>query len=262
MFTEGNGDLQYFFRDLENKRVLVTGGANGIGRSIVMEFIRQKSNVAILDIDEMAGRKMIESFSNSKERVLFLKCDVTNKDMVEKCLRNIEKQFGGIEILVNNAGVTFTRPFELLTLEEWKRVIEINLTGVFLCSKLVVPYMLEKGSGCIIMISSGSAITGSGGSVAYAASKGGINSLVRALSRELAPRGIRVNGVAPRSIKGELLERLYSSEEIDAIKDKIPLNRLGTEEDVARVVLFLASELAGFVTGEVILVDGGRTFGS
>ena len=112
------------------------------------------------------------------------------------------------------------------------------------------------------MISSGSAITGTGGSVSYAASKGGINSLVRALSRELAPEGIRVNGVAPRSIKSELLDRIFSKEYLSQMEKEIPLRRMGTYEDIANVVAFLASDLSSFITGEIILVDGGRTFGA
>ncbi len=252
---------RYILPGLKGKSVVVTGGACGIGKRIVLEFIRQGSFVSVLDKDEIAAKRLVDDLSNYSNRVLFIKCDITKEYDVTSCMEIVNKRFNSIDILVNNAGITFNCPFEDLTLEDWENVIKINLTGAFICSKAVYPYMVKKSSGCIIMISSGSAITGSGGSVAYSASKGGVNSLVRALSRELAPMGIRVNGVAPRSIQGELLEKLYSKVEIENMKGKIPLRRLGTDMDVANVVVFLASELAGFITGEVILVDGGRTFG-
>jgi len=251
----------YQLPGLEAKTVVVTGGARGIGRSIVWEFIQQNSQVAIIDVDEERGNELVYALTRQGRRALFLKCDVKSEQNVTSCMAEIAEYFCGIDILINNAGITFTRSFEELTVKDWERVIGINLTGAFICSKSVLRYMVRRGGGSIIMLSSGSAITGSGGSAAYAASKGGINSLIRSLSRELAPKGIRVNGVAPRSIQGELLAQLYTKEHINTLKEKIPLRRLGNESDVARVALFLASELAAFITGEVILVDGGRTYG-
>ncbi|MBU4292931.1 MAG: SDR family oxidoreductase [Actinobacteria bacterium] len=180
---------------------------------------------------------------------------------VERSFRIIVKKLGGLHILVNNAGITNNISMDNLTLEEWKKVIDVNLTGSFICSKIAAGFILKSGGGVIIMVSSGSSLTGSGGGAHYAASKGGINSLVRALSRELAPKGIKVNAVAPRYINTEILSSLYAREEYLKIEKKIPLRRLGTVNDVANVVAFLASDLSSYISGEIILVDGGVTFG-
>jgi 3-oxoacyl-[acyl-carrier protein] reductase len=245
---------------LPAKVAVVTGGALGIGKVISKTLGAFGVRIAIIDITAKSGNKTAAEIKEAGGQAMYCHGNVADADDITTCLQTVAGQMGGIDILVNNAGVSKNIPFADLTLAEWNRVIEINLTGAFVCTQIAVPYMLKRGSGNIIMISSGSALTGSGGGAHYAASKGGLNSLVRAISRELAPKGIRVNAVAPRTIESELLSLLYSQDELLRLIKDIPIGRLGRNEDVANIVAFLASDLSAFITGETILADGGRTF--
>jgi 3-oxoacyl-[acyl-carrier protein] reductase len=255
-------ERQWLLPGLAGKTAVVTGGASGIGKQICRTLGRMEMNIGIIDIDDDKGQKTLDEFVASSLSAVFCSGDVTDEESMERCFARIHSRFGGIDTLVNNAGTSRNIPFEHLELTDWNAVLSVNLKGAFICSKTAVPYMMKQKKGSIIMISSGSALTGSGGSACYAASKGGLNSLVRALSRELAPKGIRVNGVAPRSIEGELLNKVYTAEQLKRMQKKIPIGRMGTYEDVANVVSFLASDLSAFLTGETILLDGGRTFGA
>ena len=245
---------------ITGKVVVVTGGSGGIGKAISLKMGELGAKVAIIDIDKKSGEKTVDNIRNNGGIAIFYEGDVSNEESINNCMQKIYNKFRGIDILVNNAGITNSTSFEELTIKEWLRIININLTGVYICSKAAIKFILASKGKAIVMVSSGSALTGSGGGVHYAASKGGVNSFIRALSRELAPKGIRVNGVAPRSIDSDQLKRLYSEEERLTIKKKIPIGRLGECEEVASVVAFLSSDLSSFITGEVILVDGGRTF--
>jgi len=251
----------YSLPGIKGKVILVTGGAQGIGKTISLTMARMGAKVAIIDNSEEFGRKTIKEIKDHNQEALFFKGDVCIMSDVESCINNIIEKMGGLHVLINDAGITNNIPFNDLTLDEWKNVINVNLTGTFICSKTAFKHILKSGGGSIIMISSGSSLTGSGGGAHYAASKGGVNSLVRALSRELAPKGIRVNGVAPRYIKTKILSSLYNSEKYTEKVKEIPIGRLGEKEDIANVVAFLASDLSSFITGETILVDGGMTFG-
>jgi 3-oxoacyl-[acyl-carrier protein] reductase len=252
----------YRFPCIEGKIVVVTGGSSGIGRTISMTLGKLGARIAVIDIDAEKGRRTTEELREMGNEGIFSRGDVSIEDDMKRCIDNISKHFGGIDILVNNAAIAQKTSFQELTVEQWEKIIRVNLTGAFICSKVVLQHMLKRGGGSIIMISSGSAITGTGGSASYAAAKGGLNSLVRSLSRELAPKKIRVNGIAPRSIKSELLDRIYTKEYLLQMEKEIPIGRMGTYEDIAHVVVFLASDLSSFITGETILVDGGRTFGA
>ncbi len=256
------GIEQYRFPCIEEKIVVVTGGSSGIGRTISLTFGKLGARISVIDIDSEKGIRTIEELREMGKEGIFCRGDVSNEDDMKRCMDDVSEQFGGIDILVNNAAIAQKTSFQELTVEQWKRIIAVNLTGVFICSKAALQHIVKRGGGSIIMISSGSAITGTGGSASYAAAKGGLNSLVRSLSRELAPKKIRVNGVAPRSIKSELLDRIYTKHYLLQMEKEIPLGRMGTYEDIAHVVVFLASDLASFITGETILVDGGRTFGA
>jgi 3-oxoacyl-[acyl-carrier protein] reductase len=253
---------QWLLPGLAKKTAVVTGGAGGIGKQICLTLAQMGMNIGIIDINADKGRDTLIELENASLSATFCQGDVTNKESIERCFEHFYSHFGGLDILVNNAGTSRNIPFKELELEDWNAVISVNLTGAFICSKTAIPYMVKQKKGSIIMISSGSALTGSGGSACYAASKGGLNSLVRALSRELAPQGIRVNGVAPRSIESDLLKKVYTTKRLKKIQEKIPLGRMGKYEDVAYVVAFLASELSAFLTGETVLLDGGRTFGA
>jgi NAD(P)-dependent dehydrogenase (short-subunit alcohol dehydrogenase family) len=245
---------------IENKVVVVTGGASGIGREICNFMSTLGARIAVIDILEEKGFESVGEIESRGGKAFFTRGDTTDEASIQRCMAEIKSHFEGIDILVNNAGIATLVSFEQMTLEVWKRIIDVNLTGAYICTKAALPY-LQFRAGAIIMISSGSAITGTGASAAYAASKGGLNSFVRALSRELAPKGVRVNGVAPRSIESELLTKVYSREYLDQMAREIPVGRMGTSQDIAHVVAFLASDLSSFISGETLLVDGGRTFG-
>ncbi len=248
---------------LSSKKAVITGGSRGIGKTIALELSRIGCIVTIFDVLAEEGRQNADEITRRGGTAYSIHCDVTDEGMVEESFKKARDLMGSIDILINNAGISSNKiSIEELGLDFWKKVIDINLTGSFICSRSVIKYfkLLQKGN--IIMISSGSTITGTGGTAAYAASKAGINSLTRSLSRELAPFGIRVNGVAPRYIDSELLKIIYKGKNINELTGKIPLGRLGTHKDVADAVIFLASEMSSYITGEVILLDGGSTFGS
>lgn len=258
-----NGELQQIcLPGVAGKVVIITGGSRGIGRDIAFTMSQLGAKIAIIDIDEIEGDHTVKTIIDQGGEAGFFPADVADEQGIRHCMETIYARMGGLHVLVNNAGIMQKVSFEELTSVEWRKMIEINLTGTFICSKTAAKYLIASGGGSLIMISSGSALTGSGGGAHYAASKGGINSLVRYFSRQLAPKGIRVNGVAPRTIDSEMLRFLYSEEERSKLLQEIPLRRLGTGKDVANVVAFLASDLASFITGEVILVDGGRTYNS
>jgi NAD(P)-dependent dehydrogenase (short-subunit alcohol dehydrogenase family) len=257
---EGN-PMKCVLPGIENRVAAVTGGASGIGRQICEFLAMLKARVAVIDVLEDRGAETVGIIGQNGGEAYFTRGDVTDEKEMQRCMEDISRRYGGLDILINNAGIAGLVPFAQLSLEVWRRIIDVNLTGAYICTKAALPYLLSAEKPAVIMVSSGSSLTGSGASASYAASKGGLNALVRALSRELAPRGVRVNGVAPRSIEGELLKSIYPPERLEQMAREIPLGRLGTYEDVSHVVAFLASDLAGFISGETLLVDGGRTFG-
>jgi 3-oxoacyl-[acyl-carrier protein] reductase len=251
--------IGYSLPGIAGKAALVTGGASGIGRAICTTLCSLGARVCVLDLSG-DGEELARALRRAGGEALFVKADVTDPADVDACVGAAFERFGSLAILVNNAGSTTEVPFAELTVEKWKRIVEINLTGSYICSRAAVPFLAKAAGAAIVFVSSASSLTGSGGSIAYAAAKGGTNSMVRALARELAPLNIRVNGVAPRSIEGKLLTELYDEERIRKMIDATPVHRLGTGEDVARVVAFLASDLSSYITGETLLADGGRTF--
>lgn len=260
MYSSKNNSINNRLLGLEGKVAVITGGSNGIGREIALLMSTLDVTVAIIDRDMENGNNVVQRVKEAGKSAIFCYGNVADKNEMQRCFETVVRKTGTLDIFINNAGVTSKSSFNELTLDIWERTIAVNLTGCFICSKIAAQYMQEKDGGSMVMISSGSAITGGGGGAHYTASKAGVNGLVRYLSRELAPQGIRVNGVAPRSIDSEILQKLYSREEQSILIDKIPIGRLGTGNDVAKVVIFLASDLASYITGEIILVDGGRTF--
>ena len=247
--------------DLKNKVTVITGAAQGIGKSIVLKFAQAGSDIAIFDVLKKEGEDVISDVIALGRKGSFYKVDVTDKAQVNEAVKRVLNEYGKINFLINNAGITSKVPFVQLSLGVWQKTLDVNLTGAFLCCKAVARAMVKQKNGRIVLISSGSAITGSGGGAHYASSKGGINSLVRALSRELAPYNILVNGIAPRNIISGTLKNVYSREKLRNLADKVLLKRLGTSKEVANVALFLSSEFSTYITGQIILVDGGRTFG-
>lgn len=249
----------------KGKTVIVTGGARGIGASVSVMFAKAGANVMInylpikKDIEGLA--KVKRSINDSDGLFKTFAGDISSPKDVEKLFNETVKRLGRIDIVVNCAGYTIPKKINEITMDLWKRGIEVNLSGAFYVSYFASKYMLQNRYGKIIFIGSAGSITGGGGSVAYSSAKAGVNGLVRSLSKELAPFGITVNAVLPALIDTDLLKE----KEPDPKKRKeyikrIPVGRFGRPEDVAYLVLFLASDYASYITGQNIIIDGGSTF--
>lgn len=242
---------------LENKVALVTGAARGIGRAIALALAREGADVIVTDVDQVRAEEVVKEINSVGRRANLIKADIAKREEVKELIREALAQFGRIDILVNNAGIIKRGSLEDHSEEDWDRVIAVNLKGTFNCSQEVVPLMKQQGCGRIINISS---IAGKVGDLAsapsYGSSKGAVNALTKSLARELAPHGINVNAVAPHAIETEMSAE-WPEEKRREIISQIPLGRLGRPEEVAEAVVFLASEGAGFITGEILDVNGG-----
>jgi 3-oxoacyl-[acyl-carrier protein] reductase len=242
--------------NLRDKTAIVTGGAQGIGRTICERFAKEGAKVAILDIDLEQATALAQKIKDEGGSALALKIDVSNFSEVEDGIKKITAEFSTINILVNNAGITRDNLFIRMSEEEWDKVIQINLKGAFNLCKSVARIMLKQKSGKIINISSVVGMMGNAGQANYSASKAGLIGLTKSLAKELASRSITVNAVAPGYIQTKMTETL-SQEAKDSFLSSIPLKRVGQPEDVANIVTFLASEEANYITGQAIQVDGG-----
>ena len=239
--------------DFKDKVVVVTGGAQGIGRKISEDFLERGAFLSILDIKEELLNQVKEI---SKEKIDVYRCDVSNYGEVEEVFDKIIDKKGKIDILVNNAGITKDGLLLRLKEEDWDKVIAVNLKSVYNCSKAVLKYMLKQREGKIVNISSIIGLWGNPGQTNYSASKAGILGFTKSLAREVGPRGINVNAVAPGYIETAMTERL-PQEVKNKMLSQISLGRFGKPKDVSAAVLFLASGLADYITGKVIVVDGG-----
>jgi 3-oxoacyl-[acyl-carrier protein] reductase len=251
--------------DLKGKTAIVTGGGCGIGAAISVLLAESGANVMIdyLPIEkDIAGvAKVTKEITDNKGVVASYAGDITSPEAMEALCSKTADLFGGIDILVNSAGYTRQLDIENLSAEAWQSLIAVNLSGAYYVTRSASRYMVSRGAGRIIFIGSAGSITGGGGSAAYSAAKGGINGMVRALSKELAPQGITVNAILPALIETDLLR----DREPDPMKrnkfiERIPIGRFGTPEDVGNLVVFLASEKAGFICGQNIIIDGGSTY--
>ena len=241
--------------DLSGQVAIVTGGAKGIGRAICCLLAEAGADIVLDDIKDLEEvRPTLDHIEGLGRRALYVRADVTVPADVDRMVQTALETFGHIDILVNNAGVN----------AEWERTLDVNARGPYLCAMAVLPHMVARGSGHIVNISSTAALSGSTGYPAYVASKGANMSLTRYLAREYAPRGIHVNGIMPAVIKTDMLLARYGSEEalLAHYVPRIPLRRVGEPEDVARIVLFLCSELSSYISGEIIIADGGRLWGT
>ena len=253
-----------FIVQFQNKVAVVTGAAKGIGKSIAIELAKQGAKTVILDFDETAGKLIEEDLKQQQLEVLFIKTNVTDYTSLEAAKNETIKKYQKIDILVINAGISYKRRIEEITIDEWDKVLKVNLNGSFYAIKAYYSEFLKKNKdnpGKIIFISSGSAITGTGGGCHYAASKAGQNGLMRALAKELGPYNVNVNAIAPRVIMTDIFDHLYPTEQSrKELIEKIPIGRFGLPEDVAGMVCFLASPAASYIHGQIILLDGGRTY--
>jgi len=232
--------------------VVITGGASGIGAAAVQKFLSEGANVAIWDLGEPAPSHL------PKSQYFFIKTNVANADDVAQATKETLLRFNTIDVLINNAGITRDASLQKMTNEQWQQVLDVNLTGVFNCCKAVSPAMVQNNSGRIINTSSIVGLYGNYGQVNYAATKAGVIAFTKTLARELGKYNITVNAVAPGFIATDMIKTM-PEKVIEAMREKVPLKKLGTPEDVASVYAFLAGAEARFVSGAVISVDGGLT---
>jgi NAD(P)-dependent dehydrogenase (short-subunit alcohol dehydrogenase family) len=243
---------------LEKEIAVVTGAASrrGLGRATARLFAEHGAKVAVLDIDAEGARRVAADLGPSHRGY---RCDVTKASEVEAVITQAAQELGPPSILVNNAGITQPKRIDEITEEDYDAVLDVSLRGTFLCSKAVIPHMRRLGKGSIICMSSVSAKRGGGifGGPHYCAAKAGILGLTRTLARDLAPDGIRVNALAPGLIDTDITQGKLTDELKAKIIETIPIGRLGRPLDIARACLFFASDLSGYVTGEVMDVNGG-----
>jgi len=243
---------------LNEKICIITGGARGIGREICSYFLKEGAVVCIFDLNEAEALNTLKQFGKQygSARSYFYCVDVTSVQSVKNAVEEIIKKFGRIDILVNNAGITSDNLVLRMDIDEWKKVIDINLTGTFICSKYVSRYMIKQKIGRIINMSSVIGIKGNAGQSNYSASKAGVIGLTKSMAREFASRNINVNAIAPGYIETEMTKKIDEKHK-EKIIAMIPSGKLGTVEDVAKTAVFLASDDSSYITGTVINLDGG-----
>ncbi len=245
--------------DFSGQVVVVTGAANGIGAACVRLFAASGAKVALWDVDESAARALAGEIG-AGSAALALRCDVSRRADVDAALLATLAAFARIDVLINNAGIFRAADFLEVSEEDWDAVLGVNLKGAFLVGQAVAREMAKTGGGAIVNMSSVNGVLAIPSIASYNASKGGINQLTRAMALALADRGVRVNAVAPGTIATELAKNavLGSEEARQRIMSRTPLRRLGEPAEVAAVCAFLASDAASYMTGEIVVVDGGR----
>ena len=240
---------------LEGKVALITGGANGIGKVTAKRFLIEGAKVVISDVNEELGNKTVSEFQQYGD-ISFIQADVSNTKQVEIMVHSIVETYKKVDILINNAGITIDGMLTKMDESSWDKVLSVNLSGVFKCTKAVVPVMLEQGSGVILNASSVVGIHGNIGQTNYAATKAGVIGLTKSWAKEFGAKGIRVNAVAPGFIATDMTATI-PQKLLDVMEYKTPLKKLGKPEDIAAAYLYLASDDANFVTGTILNVDGG-----
>lgn len=239
------------------KTVLITGASRGIGRATAAAFAKEGYNVAINYLkSEKSANELAENLRQSGAQVFAVKADVSDIQQVKSMISETELKFGEIDILVNNAGIAQQKLFTDLTSDDWKRMFDVDVTGVFNCCRLVLPSMIRRHKGKIINISSMWGVCGASCEVAYSAAKAAVIGLTKALAKEVGPSNIQVNCIAPGVIDTEM-NAAFSGEDRRALCEETPLGRFGAPEEIAQSVFFLASEKADFITGQILGVNGG-----
>lgn len=241
---------------LEGKVAVITGGAQGIGKATVIKFLQEGANVAVWDLAEDKGNELVKEYYEKGFKLSFHKVNVAKNDEAKSEMAKVIEEYGQVDILINNAGITKDSTLKKMTLEQWQQVIDVNLTGVFNCTQAVSEHMMERGGGRIINASSVVGLYGNFGQTNYVATKAGVIGMTKTWARELGRKGICVNAVAPGFIATEMVAAM-PEKVISMMEEKTPLGRLGNPEDIANAYCFLASDEASFINGATLSVDGG-----
>lgn len=257
-----NGTINSFipnnFKEKTKAKVaLVTGSTTGLGKAIALELAREGFTViANSERTTPETKSATSEIKKISKQTIFIQADVSDSSQVNKMVQEIIKKFGKIDVLVNNSGIAIDKTLENMTDNDWSKVIAVNLTGVFNCTRATIPYMREQGFGRVVSMSSVSGETGTIGKSNYAASKAGIIAFTKSIAQEYAGDGITVNAIAPGLIKTKMVEAI-STRIIKEMVQKIPVGHLGEPTDIANIVAYLASEKAGYITGQVFNINGG-----
>jgi 3-oxoacyl-[acyl-carrier protein] reductase len=258
------------YEDLKGKVVIITGARRGMGKADAISFSKNGAKVVVTDIFQEECQLVVDEIKKNDGEAIALKCDVTSEKETEEMVRNTVDKWGRVDILVNNAGICEFKPFLEMNEEEWKKTLDINLKGYFLCAKACAKEMVKQKSpkdkpmgqaGAIVNIGSvvmGQIGKGMAGLAHYSASKGGVAALTKTLALELAPHNIRVNAIAPGAIDTPMAAGAKTDPKIlEATLSKIPMRRMGRPEEVSNLVLFLASDASSYITGSTVVIDGG-----
>jgi 2-hydroxycyclohexanecarboxyl-CoA dehydrogenase len=248
---------------LKGKTAIITGGAQGIGRAISLRLAREGANIGILDIKKDVADKTVAEINGLGVKATAIACDVTNYEKVKEAVSKVHKEFGSVDILINNAGIDVSQFFVNTDQSLWDRIINVNYRSFLNATHVCIPYMIEQKSGNIVSLGSDAGRVGNSGEVLYCGTKAAIMASSKALARELARYNIRVNCVSPGPVQTDLLAGLHEGEKgkkiMEAVANMIPMKRLGLPEDVADVVAFFVSDDSRYLTGQVLSVDGGLT---
>ena len=247
---------------LNGKVAIITGAASGIGKATAILFAEHGAKIVVADINKDGGKKTVADIQDVGNDAIFVKTDVTVKSDTEQMVEQAIASYGKLDILLNSAGIAMRLPVAELSEEDWHRCLDVNLTGVFLCSKAAIPAMQNNGCGSIINMSSIYGIVGADVRAAYVASKGAVTNLTRGMALDYASDNIRVNCICPGFVETPLVAGVVKTpEEYQKLADKHPLRRLAKPEEIAYGALYLASEESSFVTGIALPIDGGYTAG-
>ena len=243
---------------LKGKVAVVTGGADGIGKAVVQRFSSEGAIVCIWDVQKEKGLTLADDIIKNGGNAVFYEVNTVDFNQVEKATRQVIERFGTIDILINNAGITRDASFRKMTNEQWQQVLDVNLTGVFNCTKAVVPIMLDNGYGRIVNASSVVGLYGNFGQTNYVATKAAIIGMTKTWAREFGRKGVTVNAVAPGFTLTDMVVKMPENV-LQSMKERVPLGRLATVDEMAAAYLFLASDEAAYINGHTLSVDGGMT---